>query len=194
MAVVVPGKILFLANPRTGSQAVTKYLVDNYPEAIWSKCRHHATLKELAGFNPKLLGCGNYHLDDEVTCTTVRNHWDIIVSWWLLMYPEGCVRVRELEWFIWNGTHSYFAKGNKLFWLHYADVYLKYETLEDDLGRLLNRNVKLPHIGKTENKKNYKSYYDKDSWEAVYERFHEEIEMFGYGHEEYENGATEAAN
>lgn len=165
---------------------MTTYLVDNYPEAIWTKRKHHATLQEFAGFDPKLLGCENFSLEDEVTCTTVRNHWDIIVSWWLLMYPPNEVKNRELEWFIWNGNHSYFAKGNRIFWLHYADVYLKYETLAQDLGKLLNRRVVLPLVGKTEIKKDYKSYYDKNSWEAVYERFHEEIDLFGYNNETFE--------
>jgi len=190
MSVAIPGKIVFLANPRTGSQAVTKYLVDTFPEAIWTEKRHHCTLIEFAGLDPRLLGCPNFHLENEVTCTTVRNHWDTIVTWYLLMYPKQNV---SLEWFIWNGEHDYFARGNQLFWLHHADVYLRYETLKYDLGYLLGRKVVLPVVGATEEKDHYKNYYNKNSWEAVRERFLDEIIAFGYANETFETTSEKRA-
>lgn len=131
---------------------------------------HHAQLKDLPD---NLIG-------DEVICTTVRNHWDTIASWWFL---NGCPGT--LWDFIHSYEHSHFARGNQLFWLHPEATYiLKYESLQEGLDVLLDLCgldcVTLKHENVTEGKRDWQSVFDYRSYVYVRERFSEEIFKYGY--------------
>ena len=170
MSVVIPGKLVFLANPRTASVATTTAL-SRLPGAISTiDTNHHAQLKDLSDF---LTG-------GELICTTVRCHWDTICSWWLLNGCPGTI------WdFVNSYEHSHYARGNQLWWLHPQATYvMKYESLQEGLDIAckicdLDR-ITLQHENVTEGKKDWQSVFDYRSYVYVRERFSDEIFKYGY--------------
>lgn len=73
MCVLIPGKLLYLFHPRTASISTAKALA-KYPHAIRNDC-HHATLEKAKQLLP---------YDGEPVICTIRNPYDLAVSWWYL--------------------------------------------------------------------------------------------------------------
>jgi hypothetical protein len=139
------------------------------PGAIETKKNHHATLDLI----PNKTG-------NEVVITTVRNHWDAVVSWWLLNNAP-----KPLHEFVKYYNHSHYARGNKLWWIHpTADYFMRYEHLQDELSDVLRfcglPEVTLPIINVTPNKTHWRDYYNPTSYKAVWDRFGDEIDFYGY--------------
>lgn len=168
MAVLIPNKLLFLANPRTASTAMTAAL-KHLPGAVWHGIKHHAPVEDIEQYN------------GELTCTTVRNPWDTVATWNVL------IRNKNFKKFINGCTHSFYAKKDCLFWLHQdADVFLHYENLDEELNNLLV-SLDLPTVtlqvkNVTKGKQPWRTYYDEETFNIVKTRFQEEIEKYGYSH------------
>ena len=168
MSVLIPGKLLYLATPRTASVATCEALA-TLPNAIKPR-NHHAELDDFPEYGGELI------------ITTVRNHWDTVATWWLLN-----LRRISLYNFIDQYNHSHYARDNKLFWLHEKVVQrvLKYENLEIDLADVLGQEIKLPRLNITEGKKHWINHYSREAYEKVWAHFHEEITYYGYEYKEY---------
>lgn len=144
------------------------------PKARETSGYHHARLKDVQEqFMYDLTG-------EELVVTTVRNHWDAIASWWLL---NG--RAMSLYNFIYEYKHSFFAKRNKLWWLHTdANYVVHYEELTEGF-KIITQMLDLPDINltvenATPNKQNWQIYYSQEAFWRVFERFKEEIKLYGY--------------
>lgn len=65
-----------------------------------------------------------------------------------------------------------------------VDYVGKFESLSEDFKKVAARcglpSSELPHINKTENRKNYTEYYDEETIRLVAERYKKDIELFGY--------------
>ena len=169
MAVVFPRKLIVLEHPRTGSSAVRAAL-----KSIGGRTRgRHTLVKPTQG---------------EMVAATVRNPYDIVVSWWL--NTKGKWHTLKFSDFVSDYIgNSLFTRGGKLFYfMDHVTMMMRYETLERDLTNVLKLvqlpPVSLKHTNITENKLPYTSYYTPAIQEAVAQRWGDEIEGFGYGFED----------
>lgn len=186
MAVIYPGKFIFLATPHTASSAVDKALRQGPYEkkTYWSVPtksgfgHHHATLEE--ALDP-IHGGVTAPADDEVIWSIKRNPYDMAATWWVrYKYPKGPQTLPEFlrEW-----NQTPFVVGGRIFW-HDAEEWLLYENLPEDLDRLMDR-LDLPRIqpvrqNVTKLKKPFRTYWDDESLGIFNERFGEEIVKMGY--------------
>ena len=198
MAVLIPDKFIYLSTPHTASIATTRALatlegavVSNINEAkdldfkhSFPKGTHHSTLEELKRRTPE------YFTGREISVTTVRNPFDLLVTWWLRQrraiaeksgheptFGEYVETVDE------GTTGGPYIRDGRIFWLG-ADEVLRYESLQEDLDRLLRRlglpTVELVPTNVTGEKGPWRSYYDEGIRAVAERRFGEEAKEFGY--------------
>jgi hypothetical protein len=190
MAVLIPGKLVYLATPHTASIATAAGL-SNLPGARATTRKgnvsevlpvtHHASRKDV---EPYMTG-------SELVVTTVRNPCDLVVTWWLRQQPAVKKYIGEdatFEQFVSRvdeviGVSGPFLKDGKIFW-HDCDTIIKYENLVEELNALLVcldlPTVSLSLINVTKGKKSWIEYYNEQTLAIVRERFKEEIFQYGY--------------
>lgn len=195
MAVILPGKFIFLATPLTASEA-TAAALRRFPDAVngVDKVRdvgHYATLAEVkAAFADRLVGT-------EAVFTTIRNPYDVCVSWYIRevtrhhrKHPEkkaidpgflGFLRQwtrRDHPPCIVNGTMFAPAAGCR--------VILRYERLQADLDSFLRKLPGVPPSAPlhptncSPDKRHWSLYYDEETYSFVNQRFRNDISRFGY--------------
>jgi hypothetical protein len=201
MAIVLPGKFIFLATPYTASMAVARALKD-LPGAFAAYDKrhgvgHHARLdqiKKTAG--AKLTGT-------EQVIVAVRNPYDVLVSWYLRNLGHSMVvrmvrgtkedrnaTLREfVELWLDLDMPPYVTDGRMFY--HADDGGLavpkrivRYENLENTLNAAL-RACKAPHVkvgreNATPGKDHWSTYYDAETYAFVNDRFRDEFVKFGY--------------
>jgi hypothetical protein len=173
-------RLVFLAQPRTASRAVAKLLteqfgaVDTPTQGSEFGAGHHS-----AGIEYTL----KYQRRGYTVFTVVRNHWDVIISWW---YNNNCSPPWE-DWLdYWcrdEQTNRWTAPG-QLFHHHppMADLVIRYESLETELSELIGQPVEIPQIGLSP-RVHYSHYYNAGEREQVGDYYAAEIELYGYGFE-----------
>ena len=188
MAVLIPGKILFLAQQHTGSMAVSEALRGIGGFFI---APGHITLEEIKLGNGWIEERGSpgkgpcawrTMTGKESVVTTVRNPYDVIVTWYLRsMYPG------TLEDYV-DGVgrqfRSAYVKGDEIRWHPDAEIRMWHETLADDFRALLSAKrvepVDLPVTNETPGKAHWARYYSERALGIVNERFHVEFAGMGY--------------
>ncbi len=196
MAVLVPGKFIYLATPHTASIATTQALAQQLDGAIASEINelkdfdhllprntHHATHQTVRKISPEL-----FH-GNEVAITTIRHPCDLIVTWWLRqrdVIAKSLGREISFAEFVRTcdeTTPGPYIKNGKIFWQDF-DSYLRYETLQSDLDAFLIGlalpTVTLKPANVTGNKRDWPTYYNDEITTVVIERFGEEARNFGY--------------
>lgn len=201
MAVVLPGRFIFLATPYTASQAVVRALKE-LPGAFaaYDKRRgigHHARLaqiKEVA--KGRLMG-------NEQVIVAVRNPYDILVSWYLrnlthlqmlhLCKVKGIKGDPSLRDFVelWLDLDMPpYLSGKRVFY-HASDgghavsrKIVRYEDLDNNLNAAL-RACNVPHVkvgreNATPGKEHWSSYYDTETYAFVNEHLRDDFVEFGY--------------
>lgn len=169
MAVLVRGKVLFLAHPRTASTAMRNSL-----EAIGGEVinPHHVAFD-----HPDV----RRRYRGEPVLAVIRNPYDMLVSWWGV---RTWVRERDtkLAGFIagFDDTKGNFQRHGKLFYhLPAATIVLRYEDIDTTLKPALEdlgiEPFELPRLNETLGKKDWRSYYDDDAIRAANKRFGDEI-------------------
>ncbi len=188
MAVLIPGKLLFVAQQHTGSMAVSEALKQRGGLFI---APGHVTYKGIEhghawievptapnkGPNPWTLMDGH-----ETTATTIRNPYDVITTWYVRSkYPES------FEKFVAGvGRHwrSPYVNDSEIKWHPDAQVRLRHETLEHDFDELLQsrriKSVPLMRKNETAGKRPWREYYPERSLETVNDRFYVEFAAMGY--------------
>ncbi len=165
MAVLIPRKLIYLEHPRTGSTAIREALA-KLPTAK-TKSRHTLFLPERG----------------EKVMSVVRNPFDCLVSWWLVVkdkwdYPDFKTFVAECNdsFMVRQGNLFYFAK--------YSDYVIRFEDLQNQLNKVMDQ-VKLPRmslrrVNVTDKKLSYHHYYDPKTIDIVKRRFRSELRFFKY--------------
>ncbi len=120
-----------------------------------------------------------------IVFTTVRNHYDALVSWVCKRYKNRTQTPWDLEAFktalranVWVEGHSLWGRH-----MHSADVVMRYESLELNLESVLGFRLVIPPINVSEQRKGrpYREFYTDETREYVAERFGGEMRRFGYG-------------
>ena len=166
MAIRIPNKLVFLEHPRTASTAIREALKKIGGQSV----KRHSYIKARP---------------DEKTMVVVRNPFDILVSWWLIVGErEGYETFAD---FLVNGAErELMTKHGELFYYtHYAEYVLHYESLARDFLTVLNtlglKPVKLVHRNKTKGKMPYHCYYVPETVAIVQDIYGEELRRYGYG-------------
>lgn len=197
MAVLFPGKFIYVATPHTATISTTHALarlpgaipsslneiVDHLPEHRLARRTHHSTKQEVQELHP------DYFTGTEQSVSVVRNPYDLVLTWWLRQ--RGAVEKRTghepsfqefLETYDERGPGPY-LRGDRMFWMD-ADHELRYESLQDELNAFLGRHglgpVELPHLNVTGKTGPWRSYYDAEAFRTVNRRFGDEIQTKGY--------------
>lgn len=174
MAVVLPGKFLYLANYHVASIATAKALYEQV-EGVYRVGPHHAPVEGLAKVRQKgtvlpheRLNVCDVVLGSEVTFATVRHPYDWIVSCWLRNGPE--MTLSEYICDLSDTSRGGYMRGGQVFW-HRPKHLLRWEHLEGDLGEFLIRlgvpEVRLPLVNHTPGKGPWREHYDSSSRHAA---------------------------
>ena len=168
MAVLVPGKFVYLATPHTGSMSTSRGLLAHIPGAV-SIGEHHAVLSSLGV--------------DVTPVTTVRNPYDLIVTWWLR--TDAKWTYSSFKGFLREYDHPTYVQDGRIFYHCNPGVeVLRFENLQRELSAFLIckglEPFALPWINRTVDRKPWGSYYDREGLEIVWERFGQEAARYGY--------------
>jgi len=199
-------KFVFIAVPKTASRSMHDYFFKNIVdkgtvERIWTKEKYHYPLSKIMEEYPQIKSYYKFAF--------VRNPFDRMVSTFLDFtlnksthrefadkfdsmfsnFSEFVLNFKDTEWseeiHMMPATWYVFAEDKP------ADFIGRYENLNDDFGCALDY-VKVGrkgdgsvqdfgHIGKTDRKSDYRSYYKNDKQiQAVYDFYKDDIDYFGY--------------
>ncbi len=167
-------RLLYLPHPRTASVATETWMdahgwVDPAPDL-----NKHAPLSVLREHTGQMF-------EKWSVATTVRHHFDALVSWsfveqshlpfdtdWLDRFMEACIYVEQ----------------SALYPLHLdaSDRVLRYESLESDLSEWVGVDVSLPVMHESEGRTGrlWRDFYDEALTDAVLGRFGREFRALGY--------------
>lgn len=175
MAVLLRGKVLVLAHPRTASTVLRNAILEQGAMLINP---HHVGID-----HPEVVK----HHRGEPVLTVIRNPYDMLVSWWFVRTFNRPHRPTLTEFVkTFRDQKENFIRGGKiLYHTPAADIVLRYESLDQDLNPALVgcgvEPVVLPHSNRTGGKdKPWQSYYDQAAIKAANDRFGEEISSHGY--------------
>jgi hypothetical protein len=163
MAIILPGKLVYLATPHCGSRSTRRALATipgaveiHPPHTPWTMLHEHEALE------------GN-----ETRVSTIRNPYDLIATWYL---QNGTSK--HLKTFVLTHpfkSHGHERKGLLYPHLLHTDEFLHHENLESELNDVLAKHdlepVTLERLGYTANRKPWQTYYDEETLEAVNARF-----------------------
>ena len=134
MTLIVPGKFVYYATPRTASVATEAWLsktLSNTGIKHFITKDHHAT--------PGHASIRKYCTGDEEAVTTVRDPFEIMLSWFCLSGRTG------YSDFIANYHHTHMFRGGSLFWVihdwegyHEELTVMRHEHLHQHLQELLS--------------------------------------------------------
>ncbi len=141
----------------------------------------HATIDDFERGVASVNGGGSIDLTSEVIATTIRNPYDMIVTWWITSTAQRVPLAEFIRGY--EGRHQV-IRGRIYSRADDSDIVLRYETLDRDLADML-RLLRLPAVelsrdNVTPSKKKWQTYYDVESFAIVNERFGREIEDYGY--------------
>lgn len=182
MWIIPERKVIYLAQPRTGSRALSQWIqrtfpkseqvasMPVFPEPVWGE--HHGLdiplLKQL-----KAEGWRSF--------TMVRNHWDYIVSWY---YLDGTGHMKWEDYIPHFMDKSPWIRGRECFWClpHYADKVFKYERYEQAVRAMFPQDY--TQVARVQpsprDRPHYRDYYTPITKKLVEAQYGEEIEKYGY--------------
>ncbi len=112
MAVVFHNKLIFFEHPRTASTSLRHVLI----QVGGQPHKRHKFIK------PR---------HREKTVSTVRNPFDLLVSWWLIIGErQGFATFQD---FIVRCRDPFMVRNERLFYFLETDYILRFETLEEDV-------------------------------------------------------------
>lgn len=145
----------------------------------------HCTMEEIINGNVTSRagwwGGNDLRTGDEMIVTTVRNPYDVIVTWWLrATRGEGSFAkfIREYN------RKPQLDNGEIFTHAKHCDVVMRYESLDENFRDLLEvlelPQFEIPVDNTTPGKAAWRTYYDDEALDAVDLRFGVEIEGLGY--------------
>jgi hypothetical protein len=189
MVVSHNSKIIFIHIQRTGGSSVINLLRQHLGDALDIVSQHGNTRSKenhLLKSNP-----------DYFTFTFVRNPWDRILSWYLLIYKDSqedierekmkFERFLKLNLAFKSGDPhfhynqlNYITDDEGIFW---TDKVYRFENYSSEVESLQD-TLKLPRIDAQKMnstwKRDYQDYYTKESQEMIAEKCKKDIEYFKY--------------
>lgn len=172
MAVVLPGKFVYLASTYTASMATARAL-KNIEGARQTWKHHDAWSDVLAQVGPYLDG-------NELVFSCIRNPYDWMLT--AFMRWRTTTKLHDFATFIRRFDRDPFIRDNSIYWQttpEQVNVW-RYETVERDLNMLMDVSdlpqIELTRTNVTNDKqKPWQSYYTDDAIEAMNERFASEF-------------------
>jgi len=178
-------KMCFLANPKTASLATGYTLQALGFEQYGSQ---HAT-PDRSGWNRR------DEIDDTWTVfCTVRNHYDVFVSW----YFHNTRTPGTSKYFGWTFERFLYKWVDNLEWFRSGQMYwernpwcnqvLRYETLQTDFNRLLRLHnlpalqLQIQNVSKNRRCRAYHEFYSAKSVQFIENKFGAEMGLLNYGH------------
>lgn len=206
MAVLLPGKLLFLAHPHTGSSSMTLALQDAFPEALDLR-PHHMSLADVRGDpgaacikqisrarvrvwdhrpgkrpDPELTPKAVRGLvtGDEHVFSVLRNPYDLLATCYV---RRG--RGTSFVEFVRSYNESPYVEDGRLYYHEPdSDTLLRYELLQSGLDLLLEKlglsRIELGRHNETSSKRPWETYYTPEAYRVVNSRFGDEFSKF-YG-------------
>ena len=154
-------KIIFVHVPKTGGSSITytlrdlfEHVSDRTHETLWDLCDRH---------NEYFKFC------------TVRNPWEMCVSWMSWHHTHGVIKTLE-EAVCKVEPPSKFGLRQMSFVMRFERLHQDFATLCDLIG--IERR-ELLHLNQSAHE-DYRSYYTPSTRQIVYERFWYVIRRFGY--------------
>jgi hypothetical protein len=186
MYVTPDEKLCFIAHPRTASRATAKAL----GLRTFESTGHHEF---------DYLKCAQIAGSGGITACTIRNPFDVVVSWYFNehfredgRHKKGEFKpwamksqLRHNSWLNckisskqWNDNSLYF------YGLPVVNHILRFENLEEDLRKLCwitgHTYVPTKPYGVLPRDRDYRVYYDSETIALVEERFAQDLELTGY--------------
>lgn len=196
MAVVLPGKFIYLATIHTGDMETVSALkkIDGAfrPYDKRHGIGHHATLDQVKQV------CGDQLTGTELIFTGVRNPYDLFVEWMVNSITHMQVRrweqinkrditVRDfLEVWLELNSRPHFRKGRVFYQSLDCRAIVHFENLQPELEGLLRKmpgvpgSVQFPGAAEVEPRDHWTTYYDDATYAFVNEHFQQEFVKFGY--------------
>ncbi len=195
MAILLPGKFIYLCTPCTNSLEVTNALKTipgaiNVQDKAWG-VGHHATLQQVKDTEPtKTVG-------NEKVFAFIRNPYDLIVQWYKLEKDRSNMKAlgRSLQrkpsfydFVVAWAEHEidpYIRKGVIFYHANEADIICRYEKgVENEVNSVLRKMGEVPQVqislNAEENDDHWSLYYDKKTYEAVNTFFQKDFIKYGY--------------
>jgi len=198
VAVLFPGKLLYLCTPHTASYATTQAL-EKIEGAVVLDYKH-VGLPEIEAGDFRLVKVRrgdefktlfkaerdaktfllppSLYTRRETVMSTMRNPYDLVATWWALDrygFSTLTAFITELE-------DQRFAELDYL--VRQGSRVLRYEHLDDDLNAALAdvglEPVEIPRSNVTPDKRPWREYYDRESLDAVNARFDPLFDRYGY--------------
>jgi hypothetical protein len=151
---IVPGKFIFLATPRTGSRTIVKALKFRFPEALETK-EHHVHPEDVRATEKELLSGTSTKAKTAPLpmCTVLRDPYRQSLSWYYLLRKEpperseenfaDCLKTCGASWYFYDRLYPYSHDPS-------ADV--TNVMYEEDLMKTYNRIMSIfglkPEFGK----------------------------------------------
>ena len=195
MGVILPGKFVFLATPLTASVA-TAAALRQLPGAVSAVDKrngvgHYASLEMIRErFANDLRGT-------ELVFTTIRNPYDICVSWYIRnvtryhrKHPESRGDdpgfLGFLRWWTRCDQPPCIVNGSMFGPASRCRTILRYERLQAELNSILRKMPGVPPsaplhpTNMSPDKAHWSTYYDAKTYAFVNDRFRDDIVRFGY--------------
>lgn len=191
MAILLPGRFIFLANPHTASLATADALATI--DGTFRVGPHHIPLENLREGKVRVENessiakrprVAELLQGDEEAVATVRNPYDWLVTCWLRRAKDmGNPSLREYAETIDDMSPGCYVRGGKIMW-HKPCRTLRWETLQADLDIFID-SIGLERIdigvrNVTQGKRPWREYFDREAYVAVNDRFGEDISRMGY--------------
>lgn len=167
----VLGSTGFIAHPKTGSQSARNVLLELGFEAVGN---HH-------DIEPDWVS------ELEVVAATVRNPWDVVVSWYFHSHSTIPNFPSFDVWFDdWINRPNHYIHMGMFFGLPYATHVIRFENLNEDWAAFLKAaglpHRDLIHINKGHFRKGrpYREFYNDERRDKVAVKFANTINQLGY--------------
>lgn len=196
MAIVCPGKFVYLATPFTGDDETVEALraIDGAIVAHDKRhgIGHYATWAEVESL------CGHELTGTEVRFTTVRNPYDILVEWFLQglssMYTRRFMLIHKrdptmrefLEIMLERNSRPFMVDGDMLYQLRVCEQHARYENLQQEVNQILRRirgfagSLEIRPRPRNPPRDHWTAYYSDATYAWVNEHFQEPIVKLGY--------------
>lgn len=189
MAILLPGKFVYLANPHTASLATADALCTI--DGTFRIAPHHISWRDFgqgevrSAQMEKLQICVQQLLTGaECIIATARNPYDWLVTCWLRRKDSmNGICFKEYVTIVDQKSPGAYIKDDRLLFHEFSHL-LKYENLENDLNSFLKsigqNEVKLSKRNVTPNKMPWRDYFDREIFDIINGRFRRDFDRLSY--------------